>query len=83
MEYRDQKKTSVDEPAFGWLANLVVFSCALVVVVMAWYYTDERVTYRTLLLALGGIAALLTTAILVLIWLGGIDALSRRSSGPR
>jgi len=86
MELRDppeiSHKTSVDVPAFAWLINLGVFCCAVLVVVTAWQYTDGRLTYRTVLLALVGIAALLITAILALIWLGGIDALSRRRAGP-
>jgi hypothetical protein len=86
MEFRDlQKKsheTSVDTPAFAWLVNVGVFCCALLVVIMAWQYTDGRLTYWTVLLALGGIAAVLITAMLALIWLGGIDALSRRRAGP-
>ena len=86
MEVRDPLKTSyetsVDTPAFAWLVNVGVFCCAALVVVTAWQYTDGRLTYRTVLLALGGIAAVLITAILALIWLGGIDALSRRRAGP-
>jgi len=77
LESKDIKPSS-EGAAFAWLVNLGMFCCAILVIGLAWQYTDGEINYRTVLLALAGVATLLITAMLILFWLGGTDALSKR-----
>jgi hypothetical protein len=78
MQEPSDIKPSSEGAAFAWLVNLGMFCCAVLVIGSAWRYTGGEINYRTVLLALGGVAALLVTAILILFWIGGADAVSRR-----
>jgi len=55
----------------GWVINIVVLLLSAVMVALALKETGGVWTIWTVLLALGGISALLVTGMLVVAWFGG------------
>lgn len=76
LEISDPK--TVSKPVFAGMVHVGILVCAVLLVIAAYHYNNDQFDYRFLLLALGGIVALLITALTIVFWFRGTDAFTRR-----